>query len=233
MQVARRLVARFRDRKYSLTWWIRRYLLHPAERDASKNQRPYQEKVLRGHEDRWRLIDGLLSDSHSSCLDVGCNLGDVTVRCADRGLWTVGIDRSAELVDAARIRHGFRPGCAFGVLDITKQSVAKLPNFDVILLLNVHHNWHRAFGDSGTREILREFGQRSRLIVFQGPSRLSRFGSQPPDFIDNDEASVVAHYYSYLTSTFDGQANSVKMIGRSSVVGTREPYRWIFAVRIK
>lgn len=224
--------SRYAERKYPLSWWIKRYGIHRTDRGSAKYQRPYQEKVAAGNNERWSLIDSAIDESFSTCLDIGCNLGDVTVSCASRGLWTVGLDRSPDLIDAARRKHGKQVGCAFGVLDITQASVQKLPQFDVVLLLNVHHNWHRAFGDLGGREILRQFGRRSKLILFQGPSRRRRFGAEPPDFVDNDEVSIVAYYNSFLMTTFEGIAQSVELLGKSSVVGTREPYRWLYAVRM-
>jgi hypothetical protein len=116
-------------------------------------------------------------------------------------------------------------------MDVKPDDVQRLPSFDVVLLLSVHHHWLRAYGPDQTRDMLRGLAARtSRAMIFEAPSRRIRYGSYAPDFIDNDEVSVNAYLRSYLATTFADLFARVEPLGKTPSVGKREPYRWSYVL---
>ena len=73
----------------------------------------YQEKLAYGLAERCAQIDRALPTGARSALDIGCNLGDIAAYCASRGLWTIGVDQSKELIDEAQRRHSGKANCGF------------------------------------------------------------------------------------------------------------------------
>lgn len=191
----------------------------------------YQEKLADGLAERCAQIDRALPAGSRSALDIGCNRGDITAYCASRGLWSIGVDRSKELIDEAQRLHSGKSDCGFLLMEVKPDDVHRLPSFDVVLLLSVHHYWLRAYGPEQTRAMLRALAAKTgRVMIFEAPSRRVRYGTYAPDFVDNDEVSVTAYLQSYLTSTVADLFNSIELLGKAPCVGEREPYRWSYAL---
>lgn len=191
----------------------------------------FQKKLAYGLTERCAQIARALPAGSRSALDIGCNLGDIAAFCAERGLWTIGVDNSKDLIDEARRRHSGKANCGFMLMDVNPDGVPGLPSFDVMLLLSVHHHWLRAHGPERTREMLRTLAAKTgRAMIFQAPSRRIRYGDHAPDFVDNDEASVTAYLQSYLTSTLGDLFGAIEPLGKAPCVGKREPYRWSYAL---
>jgi len=191
----------------------------------------YQEKVAYGLAERGAQIDRALPAGSRSALDIGCNLGDITAHCASRGLWAIGVDQSKDLIDGARRRHSGKADCGFLLMDVKPDDMRRLPSFDVVLLLSVHHHWLRAYGPEQTAEMLRALAALTgRAMIFQAPSRRVRYGSHAPDFVDNDETTVTAYLESYLTATVGDLFTSIEPLGKVPCVGEHEPFRWSYAL---
>jgi SAM-dependent methyltransferase len=205
-----------------------------AARNASRkiaDSRAYQVKVSDSLADRVALIDLAIPEGSQTVLDIGCNLGDVSIHCAERGLWTIGVDRSDPLVAKAMKRHRGVRNCAFMVMDIQPDDIDRFPVFDVVLLLSVHHHWLMIYGPETSAAMLRALAAKvGRVLIFEGPSRRARYGDYPPDFIDNDEDSVTAYIESYLKSRVGDLFSNIRPLGRTRCVGEREPYRWSYAL---
>lgn len=206
-------------------------LLRRALGLKARNGRAYQEKLAGSLEERCRQLEAAIPPDCASVLDVGCNLGDITAWCASRGYWTVGIDSSETLIHQARERHAAVALCAFMHQRIGPEDVAKLPVFDVVLLLSVHHHWLMAHGPETAGEMLRRMADRTgRVLIFEGASRNIRYGKYPPGFVDNDEASVTGYLRGYLERYVGDRFGRIEPLGKTACVGEREPYRWAWAL---
>jgi SAM-dependent methyltransferase len=191
----------------------------------------YQEKLAGSLEERCRQLDSALPHRACSVLDIGCNLGDITAWCAGRGHWAVGIDSSETLVHEARARHAEVNTCAFMQQEIGPGDLTRLPVFDVVLLLSVHHHWLMAHGPATAGRMLRDLaGRTGQVLIFEGASRNVRYGKYPPGFVDNDEASVTGYLHGYLDQQVGGCFARIEPLGKTRCVGEREPYRWAWAL---
>jgi SAM-dependent methyltransferase len=193
--------------------------------------RAYQEKLAGSLAERCAQIETAIPPTAGSALDIGCNLGDLTAWCARRGLWSVGVDSSAELIADARRRHRAVPNCSFMTQTLGPDDIARLPVFDVVLLLSVHHHWLMAHGPDVSGQMLRNLADRTaKVLIFESASRNTRFGKYPPGFIDNDEASITAHHRGYLEQYVGDAFSRIEPLGKTRCVGEREPYRWAWAL---
>ena len=67
----------------------------------------YQEQRSSAFADRWAIIEPELSADDRSVLDIGCNIGQFTAKCADRGMFAIGIDAFEEVVArAVKVNRG-------------------------------------------------------------------------------------------------------------------------------
>ena len=200
--------------------------------DNTRLMRPYQSKLKESLEERWGGIRPAIPDSSRTLLDVGANLGAFTARAAEAGFWALGIERHDYLVRKARRVHRKVPHCAFMITELGPDDCAILPQFDAVLILSVYHNWYKAYGKENADLILRSLVSKSNdVTIFEGPSRLSRFGdTNLPDFIDNDEASVTQYYETLLKDVVGELASEIRPLGKTPCIGEREPYRWMFAI---
>lgn len=191
----------------------------------------YQDKLQPFLGNRLAVIDRGVPADARSLLDVGCNLGDITAHYARRGVWSVGADANRDLVQEAVERQRGIESCAFMVSMLDPENVKRLPEFDTILLLSVHHHWLGEWGPDVAGRMLRDVVARAtRSVVFESTSRNGRFGKYPPGFVDNDEASVTAYHEAYLREHV-GDIATIERLGKTPCVGEREPYRWVWALR--
>lgn len=191
----------------------------------------YQDKLAGAFEERAALFDAAVGPTRGSLLDVGCNLGDFTAHYARRGMFAVGVDSSAALVSEAHARHSEVRNCAFMVSKLSPRSVRDLARFDVTLMLSVQHHWYGEHGPQVAGKMLRDIVRRTRrVVIFESASRNTRFGKNPPGFIDNDEASVTSFHEAYLGEHV-GDLVEIEALGKTPCVGEREPYRWSWALR--
>jgi hypothetical protein len=150
---------------------------------------------------------------------------------AQRGLDTLGVDRSGKVIRAARRRYEGLAGCRFQLMDLGPADIASLPESDVVLLLSVHHHWLMAYGPDVAGQMLQGIATRARrVLVFEGASRNIRYGNHPPGFIDNDEATVTAYLRGYLDRFVGDRFARIEALGKTPCVGEREPWRWAWAL---
>ena len=194
-------------------------------------EQPYQAKA--GMAERLEMLETVVPRETGSLLDIGCNIGVITAHFAQRGAWSVGLDIDRSLIDKARRQYRAVENCAFAVSDLTPENIGRLPVFEVVLLLSVHHNWMRSYGPDVSGEMLRTLvGRASKVLVFEAPARTMRYGRHAPNFIDNDEASVTAFNQSYLDEQVGPVCSHIVPLGKSPCWGeqSREPYRWSYAL---
>jgi SAM-dependent methyltransferase/predicted kinase len=206
----------------------RRLALSPA---FDRMDADYQQKVAGSLQERWRKIEDAIPGCSRTALDIGCNLGDMTALCAQKGLWAVGVDQGAKLIAEAHRRHRGVVDCGFMQMKIAPQDIERLPTVDVVLLLSVQHHWIMDYGPDVAGQMLRSLAERTaRVLIFEGASRRVRYGDYPPDFIDNDEATVTAYLESYLQAHVGDMFSDVRPLGKTACVGEREPFRWMYAL---
>jgi SAM-dependent methyltransferase len=192
---------------------------------------PYQTKLAGSFEERWKMIASVIPSDSKSLLDIGSNLGAFTARSAEFGLWSVGIEKSKDLVDRARRKYGHVAQCAFMWWGLRPEDCAKVPHFDVCLVLSVHHHWHKCYGPDAANRMLQDIvANTERVLIFEGPSRSHRYGEKRPTFVDNDEDSVTNYYSLFLEETVGRMVMRVLPLGKGACVGDREPYRWMYAL---
>jgi 2-polyprenyl-3-methyl-5-hydroxy-6-metoxy-1,4-benzoquinol methylase len=195
-------------------------------------QKPYQDKLSASANLRWSLITQELPSDAGSLLDIGSNLGDFTERAARRGMWALGIESEAKLVGRARRLRDHIPLCSFTHAQLDLDLSRKLPVFDVVLVLSVHHHWHMQFGPEVAQEMLQVLASKTKgVMIFEGASRTARYERDRPNFVDNDEQSVTQFYDQLLYQAVGSQFKEIRLVGKSPCVGEREPYRWMYSLR--
>lgn len=222
MSIVKRTVAVYR--RGGSTEIVKRVAARLKPHDAA-----YQEKLDTAFHTRWDMIRSQIPLDAGSLLDVGSNLGAFTAAAARQGLWSVGIEKMLDLARKAQQLHAAQPDCGFMCTELNLDTCRKLPNFDVVLLLSVHHHWHNAFGKAVADEMLEILIGKSRVLIFEGPARPGRYTRERPDFTANDEESVTTFYENLLTGIVGTEA-SVAALGKSHCVGEREPHRWMYSI---
>lgn len=157
-----------------------------------------------------------------SVLDVGCNAGQVA-RELSPNRFVVGIDQS---LDFRGFSHPLK-GVALGEFPLGLDNVHRLPNFDAVLLLSVHHQWYAKRDESEADENFRRvLSIAGRALFIEFAALSAKFGSVER-FVDNDAASVQSFAKNFLAQ-FSGSEN-VKFLG-CCPESKREPQRFMFMI---
>jgi SAM-dependent methyltransferase len=187
---------------------------------------PYQAEKQNAAE-KWSVVEtGLRSAGARSLLDAGCASGEVTRRAAGAGYFAVGIDKN---LDLRGVEDPLR-GVCLGEVPVTEEVIDRLPEFDAILLLSVHHQWVHLFGDAQARRMVEQLaGKVGRCLIIEFAAINRRYGTaDSPLFTDNDEASVTAYAKGWLGSTL--REWPVSYLGKCPD-RPNEPFRYIFMCR--
>jgi SAM-dependent methyltransferase len=193
-------------------------------------KKDYQKTRQAGTRERWILIQSRIS-GRGSLMDVGCSSGLLTSLAAGFGFFAVGLDANWEVV--AEARKKCRPNLTLGFMQfvVTPQTVALLPVFDVVLCLSIYHQWYAKFGREGAEQILRTLGSKARQrMFFEPPSKQSKYGSEPPAFVDRDERSIVDYNLRMLGGLF-GQGK-VEFLGGTKA-SRSESFRYLFTIQMQ
>jgi hypothetical protein len=134
---------------------------------------------------RWAAIEPVVAELKlRDAVDIGCNTAWFTLRLAERGVTTIGIEahppyfRTA--VYAAR-RSGY-PNVGILSLTIDETNVEMLPSVDGVLFLSIWHHLVRSEGFDSATEILRVTWSRARRVLFfdTGQSEMDPDYGLPP-----------------------------------------------------
>lgn len=189
----------------------------------------YQSKRAGGTEERWGLINAHLDGDDGTLLDIGCNLGVLTRNAATTGRTALGVDVMEKAIAQARNRNRDVQGLAFMQMELTPETVQRLPTFDVVMCLSVHHYWVAAYGQETAWSMVRELISRSRRKFFFEPASIrKKYGQFAPDFVDLDRDSLKTHHLSALRDAA-GAERQVEFLGESKCLGI-EPFRLMFLV---
>lgn len=177
-----------------------------------------------------KIVEHIDLNTISNVLDIGCNEGLVADWFARQGKFAVGID-VAPIFLRSVLRDPHRGSApAFGVYGLKADNVRCLPEFDLVLVLSVHHWWVKARGDDYAKEIVRELMARSRRhFVIEFSSINDKYGYREPRFVDHDEKSIVAYATEWLRDC--APPAEPQFVGSNRETEGRERLRYLFVVR--
>ncbi len=190
---------------------------------TTRANRTYQQS--RFPSDQYDLISK--TAEYGSCentLEIGCNQGMLVQRFSEDGKISFG-------VDLRPYWSGHDMGQAIlGPYEVDISNAHKLPLFDIVCILSVHHQWVAANGDDYAGDLIKAILERSRFGIFiEFSARSKKYGYIPGQrFQDNDEISVKKYANDWLTK-YVGVA-SAEYLGRSRELEGKEPYRYMFLI---
>ncbi len=183
--------------------------------------------------DKFDLITSRLNLSEiRNVLDVGCNEGFISAEFAKRGKFCIGIDvgpyyLNHVLNDLENIYGSQSP--AFGVFPLTEENIALVPEFDLVLLLSVHHQWVNEYGNEYAGRLVGRLVDKARsYFVIEFAATAKKYGFTEPKFDDNDEESIKAYAESWLRG-LQG-SGTVEYVGKNREGSEAEPYRFLFMI---
>jgi len=134
--------------------------------------------------DRFELIQGNLTGTN--CLDIGCGAGFFAFNIARSGHWVTGIDS-----DKIILKKGNLLKKKYNISNvepryfpIDEESVKKLPVFDNILYLSIHHHMIEVYGFKRATNIL-------KVIATKTGQRLFFDFPYPEDIENNPQFSEI------------------------------------------
>lgn len=190
-------------------------------------RKAYQHR--RGVDERWRMISNCLQPSDRSVIDLGCNVGEFTRRCADQGRFALGLDKSRDAIKKAQNNFDNTINVAFGVSNLDLAALELLPRFDVYLCLSVCHYWYKDYGEELFFQMLRQLASSPGKLIFEPASIHSKYGPECAlPFDDNDEDSVREYFFRLLSELADRQ-RTVRYLGSTPGLG-KEKFRLMFSL---
>ena len=206
-----------------------------ALRDSALEKLPfvrqeYQQRISHVFESRQEIINALIPSSATSVLDIGSNLGGVASGIAKTTSCHVLAWEPDSKIHARAVRRERNPSVVLCTGEPGPVTVKRLPRFNVILLLNVYHNWVKQYGISAAHEMLKGLADKAELLIVHGSSRKS-FGSSPPSEFTPD-SNEETFWFEFLSSTFPrGEVTKIASIDAGQHM--TQPVIHIHAVRLK
>lgn len=160
----------------------------------------------------------------ASVLDVGCNAGEITRLAGRSGAFSVGIDAKLELNG---VTNPLDRAC-LGNIAVTPELIDKLPVFESVLLLSVHHQLVKTEGDAWARDFVARLASKASKCFFIEFAALNRKYSEGSDhlFVDNDEENVVAYATGWLGAALPHW--NVEYRGKTTAGSPEEHHRFMF-----
>lgn len=195
-------------------------------RRKKKGKLPWQ--IRRGNSSiKFDLIKPLFKEMHvTSVLDIGCDAGAITRLAGEAGFFSVGIDK---VLDFQGVAEPLDKAC-IGKFELNQKLIKKLPVFDAVLLLSVHHQLIEQYGDEYTQKLVYQLSARVKEVLIMEFAALNEkySGTEVALFKDNDESSITEYAYSWLHQTLPGW--TISYIGKAPE-SKKEPYRFMFACK--
>lgn len=133
-----------------------------------------------------------------SVLDIGCNAGELTRIIGNTGRFAVGIDQN---VDFTGVKQPLSNAC-IGNIRLDQEKIKALPQFDAVLLLSVHHQFIKNFGDSHAKQLVSGMADKAKkLFLIEFAALNHKYSDDDHLFIDNDEKSVLEYSKKWLNDT--------------------------------
>ena len=160
--------------------------------------------------EKWRLIETNLPAGARNAMDIGSNNGFFSLRLAQKGLFTIGVEPDLELLrlaQAAALRGNVR-SAAFVGLPVSPDNVHQLPGADVTLVLSVAQRWIRMYGREAGLAIVKAIWEKTtRAMFFELPN--AQQSSKEADilsYLGDTEAESEAAIIRFLNSLGGGEA---------------------------
>jgi len=199
----------------------------------------YKNKIIglshqRSHMDRarekWSLIEGELTDTPGSLLDIGCNEGYFTMQAAEKGWSAWGIERMERAVRYAR-REAERRNldtALFFNAPLTPEAVEHMPQFDVILFLSSFHDFHQVHGGERAYAMFDNLLRACRhKMILEPASTTKRFSKSEPVFSRDNDREAIEEWVHKLVARSPGW--NVRYVGETAYSEV-EPYRYMFSI---
>lgn len=193
----------------------------------------YQLGRVQGTEARWDLIEKWLSTDNQTLIDIGCNIGELTARSAQKGLFSIGLETNPESVRRARETHNV-DGVSFANYTLSPDNIHKLPQVDVALVLSVYHYWYREHGPDEAERMLEALGEKvTDKIFFEPASRRERYKRSsdinitPPPIENLDEESILDYNMDLLERTL-GDEFQCEFVAGTPRGDDKEGERYLF-----
>jgi len=175
--------------------------------------------------EKFEIIEPILKKKNvTSVLDVGCNAGEITRLAGKAGYFAVGIDK---VIDFRGFNLPLQNAC-IGNIELGINDINKLPIFDAVFLLSVHHQLIASKGDNYTRNFiykLSELTNKVLMIEFAALNRKYNY-NKCKQFLDNDKNSIISYAMKWLSQSLINY--EINYIGKASNTIV-EPYRFIFS----
>lgn len=211
---------------------------HVKWRFSPSSVNDYQLDRIQGTEQRWELIEQRLASSDDTLLDIGCNVGELTAKGANAGLFSVGLETNPESVRYARQAYDIE-GVSFMRYTLSPENIHKLPQVDVVFVLSVYHYWYREHGPKKAEQMLEALGEKvNSKIFFEPPSRQTRYKRSsdiditPPPITDMNENSIREYNMDLLERTLGDEYNC-EFLGGTSRNDDEEGSRYMFVCERK
>jgi len=190
----------------------------------------YQSKRTLGTEQRWQMIGAQLDENDRSLLDIGCNLGIFTRQAAERGLLALGLDRLPRAVAKATRQNENVDGLAFMQFELTPDTLAKLPAFDVVMCLSVFHYWIAAYGEATAWLMIRRLIKKTqRKFFFEPASIRKKYGLNAPEGMNDLDRDWLVRYHLERLTEAAGSDRQATYLGETACLGP-ETFRLMFLV---
>ena len=184
--------------------------------------------------EKYNLITSQLNLSEiENVLDVGCNEGYIASEFAKQGKFCVAIDAGpyflSHILNELEDIYG-QQNPAFGVFPLTQENITTIPEFDLILLLSVHHQLINIYGNDYTESLVRQLINKSqRYFVIEFAATAKKYGFTDPKFDDDDEESVKLYAESWLKGL--QVPGTIEYVGKNREGSDKmEPYRFVFMI---
>jgi membrane-associated phospholipid phosphatase len=120
-------------------------------------------------ESRWAAIEPVIEQVDAgSAIDVGANVGLYTLRLAEAGLVSVGVERDARFARMALYgrKKACLPDAGIMVVQLDPSNAEVLPVADATLVLSVWHHFVREHGLQPATALLAEIWRHTRKVMF-------------------------------------------------------------------
>ena len=173
--------------------------------------------------DRWQAIHEDLSLEKGTMVDIGCNVGFFTMKFAEKGFFSLGIDGDSENIYVANLARqvGKVDQSAFMNCFLTPDNVTDLPDVDVITFFSVWHHWIGLYGLDKARAMLAVLWSKTKhSLYFEGgeDTEIDILGvnTKPQDWILEELRAVCQDAEISILGRFDSGTH--KKLGHRTLI---------------
>jgi len=162
------LIHNSKNNGLSLLEKIKLFLIHTfySNYQPMDLEKRTKTKSKRNVDDRLKLIENQLTGH--SILDIGSHSGYFSLKLAQEDYFVVGVDQDKVIINKANLvqkKYGIS-NAAFLYYPINIESVKKLPIFDNIIYLSIHHHMIKIHGYDKATEIFKIIAKKTKYKLF-------------------------------------------------------------------